>query len=302
MSAVLDFDGRVAIVTGSGRGIGRETALGLARRGARVLVNDYGGAGTTMTAGTIDVAEAVVDEIRAEGGVAIPDVSSVGTSVSANSIVDHALKEFGRLDVLVNNAGGSVNASLDEHTDEQIDSLMQTLLFGPYSLMRRAWPIMREQGYGRIVNVLSGALLGLGAQTPYATAKAGLIGLTNSGAFEGAELGISVNGIWPNANTRLITARPDSPFFSRLSRFDPNLVAEAIIYFCASECSVNGEMFSTAGGRVARIGIVDAPGYCSADLTAEDLARNIEQARDMTQAVLVTSAQEQVARFPLPDA
>jgi NAD(P)-dependent dehydrogenase (short-subunit alcohol dehydrogenase family) len=257
MTAQLDFNGRVAVVTGAGRGIGRETALALARRGARVLVNDYGGTGTTMTAGTIEIAEQVVDEIRSDGGTAIADGSSVGSRASAEQIIDHANRDLGRVDILVNNAGGAVNAPLDEHTDEQIDRLIETLLFGPYALIRQAWPIMREQRFGRIVNVLSGALLGLGTQTPYSTAKAGLIGLTNSAAFEGASLGIAVNGVWPNANTRLITARPNSPFYAAMQHLKPQLVAEAIVYLCAAECQLSGEMFSVGGGRVARVGIVD---------------------------------------------
>jgi len=303
MTTELDFDGRAAIVTGAGRGIGRETALGLARRGARVVVNDYGGARTALTAGTIDVAQAVVDEIQSAGGIAVADGSSVGSGVSAGAIVQHAMSHFGRIDILVNNAGGGLDGALEEKTDEEIEAQIHALLLGPYMLIRRAWPIMREQRFGRVVNMMSGALLGMELHTAYAAAKSGLIGLTNSAAFEGAPLGISVNGVWPLAFTRLAgeLENRDPALFAWMQHFPPHLVAEAIVYLCSTKCAVTGEMFAVGGGRVGRVAIVSATGYRTAALTAEDLAAHLDDARDLSDAVVLNSAREEVARYPVDD-
>jgi NAD(P)-dependent dehydrogenase (short-subunit alcohol dehydrogenase family) len=170
---MIRLDDRVAIVTGAGRGMGRTHALLLAERGARVLANDYGGAQSTLIPGTISQAQAVVDEIRAAGGEAEANAAMVGTGQSAREMVEHALDAFGRVDILVNNAGGSLIGEPDAFDDEEIEGVLRTNFIGPYMLLRRVWPLMRAQGYGRIVNVMSSAVLGAGHLGPYAAGKAG---------------------------------------------------------------------------------------------------------------------------------
>lgn len=293
----IRFDRRVAIVTGAGRGIGRETALGLARRGARVLVNDYGGGPDAITAGGIDVAQAVVEEITAAGGVAVANGTQVGTGASADAIVGHALNAFGRVDILVNNAGGSLVLGLDEDTDEELETVLRTNFIGAYMLLRRVWPIMRGQGYGRIVNMMSAAMLGMAKTAAYSAAKAGLIGLTNVAATEGASDGILVNGIWPVGNTRLVGGLTDKALIDWMKQFPPHLVAEAIVYFCSTESRVTGEMFSVGAGRVARNAVYNATGFRDPALTAESLAAHIAEARDMTGATLSAQTSDDNARF-----
>jgi NAD(P)-dependent dehydrogenase (short-subunit alcohol dehydrogenase family) len=301
MHNTLDFTGKVAIVTGAGRGIGRETALGLARRGARVLVNDYGGSRTTLSSGTPEVAQAVVDDILAAGGTAVADSASVGTSASAEAIVQHALDQFGRVDILINNAGGDADGLLAERSDAEIEGQIATLLLGPYMLIRRVWPIMTDQHFGRIVNVMSAALLGVERHAAYCAAKAGLIGLGNSAASEGATRGIAVNGVWPVAATRLNSGlgQYDEDMYARMMQFRPEQAAETMIYLSSPECGLNGEMFSVGGGRMARIAFFSGSGYVNPDISAEDVATNIERARDFTDAQLLTRASQEVARFPV---
>lgn len=175
---MLNFEGQVAIVTGAGRGIGRATALALAKRGAKVLVNDYGGKFDTMTPGSRDVAQSVVDEIIEAGGEAAADASSVGTGESAQAIVDAAVKAFGRVDILVNNAGGSRPwHNIDEDLDDAIEGVVRSNLLGSMMLMRRVWPLMRAQNYGRIVNISSNTVLGMQGVLAYVPQKAASSGL-----------------------------------------------------------------------------------------------------------------------------
>lgn len=280
----LDLNGRVAIVTGAGRGMGRDMALALARRGAHVVVNDYGGGASSVKAGSIDVAQAVADEIAALGGRALAEGSSVGTGESAATIVDAAMAEFGRVDILVNNAGGNITTGVEDLTDERVEGILRSNFIGGYMLLRKVWPIMRAAGFGRIVNIMSGSLLGLPGRAAYASGKAGYFGLTNVAAAEGEAFDIRVNGIWPTANTRLMAGIDDPEMIAMMERYPPHLVAEAVAYFCAPECRATGEFFDVGGGRVARIAIHDCEGFSDPELSAESLATNIEQARDMRNA------------------
>ena len=229
------------------------------------------------------------------------DGSSVGTGATADAIVQRAMDEFGRVDILVNNAGGGADGRLAELSDADIEGQIAAMLMGPYMLMRRVWPIMAAQKYGRVVNVMSAALLGVQLHTAYCAAKGGLIGLTNSAAAEGAALGISANGVWPVAATRLNSElkNHDQDMYARMMQFPPERVAETMIYLSSAECTLNGEMFSVGGGRVARIGFFTDTGYFNRDLSAEDLAEHIEEAREMSGATLVTSAKQEVGRFPV---
>lgn len=294
---MLDFTGRVAIVTGAGRGMGRDVALGLARRGAKVVVVDYGGDRDAMTPGSVDVAQAVVDEIVDAGGEAVANGSSVGSGESASRIVNHAMDAFGRVDILVNNAGGGRNTLLHEDSDEQVEAVLRSNFIGPYMLIRRVWPIMQAQKYGRIVNMMSAAILGMATTGAYSAAKAGLIGLGNVAATEGKADGILINGIWPVGNTRLVGALTDDALIEWMKKFPPHLVAEAMIYFCSDQVTSSGEIFSVGGGRVARNAFYNAEGFRDPQLTAESLARNIAAARDMSDSVLLPDVLTDNERF-----
>lgn len=280
----IDLGGRVAIVTGAGRGVGRETALALARRGARVLVNDYGGGASTVKPGCIDVATAVKEEIGALGGEALADATTIGTAEAAKAIVDAAMSAFGRIDILVNNAGGNITTGVDQLDDARAEAIFHSNFTGGWMLLRKCWPIMREAGFGRVVNVMSGAMLGLPGRSAYASAKSAWWGLTTVAANEGEAHDIRVNGVWPTADTRLMNGIDDPAMIEHMKGFPPHLVAEAITWFCAPECTATGEFYDVGGGKVARIAFAQGAGFSDPQLTAEILARNFTAARDMSGA------------------
>jgi NAD(P)-dependent dehydrogenase (short-subunit alcohol dehydrogenase family) len=292
---MIRFDDQVAIVTGAGRGMGREMARLLARRGAKVVVNDYGGDETGL-AGDAGPAEAVAAEIRAEGGVAIADTTTVGTSEGADVLLAAALDAFGRVDILINNAGGSTVAPIDALEDARIERVMRTNYWGPYLLIRRAWPHMRAQGYGRILNVSSAGVLGIGHLAPYASGKAALLGLTAEAAIEGAPHDILVNAIFPCGYSRLAAKSQEDMRRWYETWFQPELVANAVAYFVSREMTASGETYSVGGGRVSRIATVNNDGYFERDLTPESLAVNMAQVRDLAGAEPVTSCAEENMR------
>jgi NAD(P)-dependent dehydrogenase (short-subunit alcohol dehydrogenase family) len=295
---MLNFEGQVAIVTGAGRGIGRATALALGRRGARVLVNDYGGGFDTITPGSRDVAQAVVDEIVAAGGQAAADATSVGTGESARAIVDAAVKAFGRVDILVNNAGGSRPFhDVDADSDEAVEGVLRTNLIGSMMMMRRVWPVMRAQKYGRIVNTSSNTVLGQPGMLAYVAAKGGIIGLSGTGAIEGRALGIHVNTLFPQAYTRSVdeTAPPGS--MEWFKPHTPELVAEGVAFLCSRECHASGELFRVGGGRFSRYGLYGNKGFADAVLTAEMVAARFEEGRDMADAEIISDAAYDMMRF-----
>ncbi|MGE3691750.1 MAG: SDR family NAD(P)-dependent oxidoreductase [Novosphingobium sp.] len=206
----IGFEGRVALVTGSGGGIGRTHAMELARRGARVVVNDYGGDCYGHGGGS-DMAEAVVEEIRREGGTAVANWDTVATTAGADAIVACAIEEFGRLDIAINNAGIIRNARLEDMTDEDWDDVITTHLTGSFKITRAAWPHMKAQGYGRLVYTCSStAMFGINMMGNYAAAKGGIMGLVHAAAHEGERDGILANAIMPNAATRMAMASADS--------------------------------------------------------------------------------------------
>ena len=285
---MIDFDGQVAIVTGGGRGIGRDAVLGLARRGARVLVVDHGGSRDTLTPGSIEVAQEVVDEVAAFGGNAIADGTAVGTGEAATAIIQRAMTEFGRVDIIVNNAGGGLGVTpIDEGTDDQVEGVIRTNLIGSLMLIRKAWPIMVAQNYGRIVNMMSGTLVGMVGTAPYSAAKSGLIGVTNSTAIEGAPHGITANGVWPVALTRLAGDLKDPVLYEHMKQFKTELVAEAMVFLASRENTASGEMFTVGGGGVSRNALYANSGITETELTAELLAERFAAARDMNGASLL---------------
>lgn len=278
----LRFDGRVAIVTGAGGGVGRAHALALAARGAQVVVNDLG-----ITLGGSEpsaaVAQAVVDEIAAAGGQATADAHSVAEPDAARAIVQTALDTYGRVDVLVNNAGVLDDQLLADVDDAYVDRVLSTHLLGAVTLCRAVWAPMTAQGHGRIVNTSSGAVFGSAGGTVYQTAKAGLIGLTRSLALAGADTGIRVNAIMPTAYTRMTATVPDETFRSFMERtFGPERVAAFALVLASDEVPVSGECFLVGGGRIARAFLGVTEGYISADPSPEDFAAHLEAVMDTT--------------------
>ena len=263
----LRFDGRVAIITGAGGGLGRSHALELARRGAKVLVNDLGGAvdgsGSSMSA-----ADRVVDEITALGGIAAPNHDSVATAEGGRAIVQGAVDAFGRVDILVNNAGILRDKAFHKMDDAMIESVIDVHLKGALYVSQPAYRLMREQGYGRIVNTSSASgLFGNFGQANYGAAKAGLAGLTRVLALEGASHGIKVNAIAPIAATRM-TAEILGTLADKVS---PDSVSPLVAYLAHEECSVSGHIYSVAGGRIARIFVAETHGVVLGKNTPEEI-------------------------------
>ena len=249
MADALGFDGKVAIITGSGGGLGREHALLMASRGALVVVNDLGGAvdGTGSDKGA---AERMVDEIKDLGGEAVADTNSVATPEGGAAIVQTALDAFGRVDIVVNNAGILRDKSFHNMTPDMWTAVLAVHLNGAYHVTSAAWPHMREQSYGRVVCTASGAgIFGSFGQANYAAAKMGLIGFTRVLAVEGAKYNIKANAIAPVAKTRMTEDIVGGDFGERL---DPRYVAPLVTYLCHESCEPTGRIFSVAGERVRR--------------------------------------------------
>ncbi len=267
------FEGRVAVVTGAGRGIGRAHALLLADRGASVVVNDLGGSMEGVGADA-EPASTVAAEIVAAGGVAIADNGDVSSEAGAKALVDTAVERFGRLDILVNNAGIIRWAGFPEADADNLASHLDVHVGGSFNTTRAAWPRMVEQGYGRIVMTGSSGMFGLPHNLSYATAKSAVIGLTRSLATAGAARGIKINVIAPAAMTRMAgQAADDSPEATQMA---PGLVAPMVAFLAHENCPVSGEVYAAGAGRFARIFIGQTEGYVhpTADPTVEDVAEH----------------------------
>ena len=267
----MRFDGRVAIITGAGGGLGRSHALELARRGAHILVNDFGGA-LDGSGSSTPAAQRVVDEITELGGKAAANDDSVATAEGGEAIVQAALAAFGRVDVLVNNAGILRDKAFHKMDQTMIDPVIDVHLKGALYVSQPAFRLMREQGYGRIINTSSASgLFGNFGQANYGAAKAGLAGLTRVLAIEGASHGIKVNAIAPIASTRM-TADILGDLASRVS---PESVSPLVAYLAHEQCSVNGHIYSVAGGRIARIFVAETQGVVLAENTPEAIRANL---------------------------
>ncbi|SEM86334.1 SDR family oxidoreductase [Nonomuraea pusilla] len=283
---MLRFDDRVAIVTGAGHGLGRSHALLLAERGAKVVVNDLGGAldGTGASAGP---AAEVVELITKNGGQAVASTDDVATPEGARAIVRSAIDAFGRLDIVVNNAGILRDKSFGKMTVEDFDAVIAVHVRGSYLVSQAAYPYMKEAGYGRVVNTSSPAgLFGNFGQANYSTAKMGLVGLTKTIAVEGARNGIRANAIAPIAWTRMTEALLPAEFEQK---FTPERVSALVAYLVHDSCEVSGEVFSVGGGRVARVFVAEGPGWKTDDLTPEALAMNWESVMAEQPYVLTAS-------------
>jgi len=274
----MRFDGRVAIITGAGGGLGRAHALELARRGAQVLVNDLGGS-LDGSGASSSAAQRVVDEITAAGGVAAPNGDSVATPAGGQAIVQAALTAFGRVDILVNNAGILRDKAFHKMDQAMVDAVLDVHLKGAFYVSQPAFAAMRAQGYGRIISTSSASgLFGNFGQANYGAAKAGLAGLTRVLALEGAGHGVKVNAIAPIAATRMTK----DLLGDLSSRVSPETVSPLVAYLAHEDCSVSGNVYSVAGGRIARIVVAETHGVVLAENTAESVRDRIEVIDDVT--------------------
>jgi NAD(P)-dependent dehydrogenase (short-subunit alcohol dehydrogenase family) len=289
----LGFDGKVAIITGAGGGLGKQHALLLASRGALVVVNDLGGA-VDGTGADVGAAQLVVDEIVSAGGEAVADANSVATADGGAAIVRTAIDAYGRVDIVVNNAGILRDKSFSNMGPELIDPVIDVHLRGAFHVTQPAWTHMREQGYGRIVSTSSASgIFGNFGQTNYGAAKMGLVGLTRVLAVEGAKYGIKANAIAPLAYTRM-TEDLLGPAGEKLA---PELVSPVVAYLAHESCEATGRVFSVGGGRVAEVFIAEARGYHSAELTPEAIADNWTTITDRDGYVVPANSSEETALY-----
>lgn len=276
------FDDRVAVITGAGRGLGRAYAELLAARGARVVVNDPG---VSMKGDGTDTgpAEEVVQAIKAAGGEAVASTDSVATPEGGQAIVQTALDHYGRIDILIHNAGIVRRAPLDEMSYEDFESVLDVHLRGGFHVVRPAFPHMKQAGYGRIVLTSSiNGLYGNANVVNYCVAKSGLIGLSNVAALEGAEHGVKSNIIIPGAVTRMAEGLDTSQY----PPMDPELVAPAVGWLAHESCSVSGEMLIGIAGRIARAFAAETPGVYRPEWSIEDVAEQIEAIRNTEEPVI----------------
>ncbi len=268
-----NFDGRVAVVTGAARGIGRAYADLLAERGAKVVVNDLGGstAGTGHDPGRAHDAAA---ELRAVGGAAIPDSHDVSTAEGGQAIIDAAVNEFGRIDIVVNNAGNVLWGDPTEATIDTMESQLAVHVLGAFNLTRAAWPHLVEQKYGRIVLTASTGMFGLPDNLGYATAKAAMIGMAKSLTAAAGDRDIKINVIAPNASTRM-GMRDAPPVETPPPNMHPALVAPMVGFLAHESCPVSGEIYVAGASRFGRIFVAGNDGYLhdgDEPATIEDIA------------------------------
>ena len=290
MSSELRFDDRVVVITGAGGGLGSHYSRLLASRGAQLVCNDLGGAldGSGASDGP---AQRIADEVTASGGIAIADTNTVNTPEGGAAIIAHAIAEFGRVDVVINNAGILRDKSFANMTNEMIDTVIDVHLRGAFHVAQPAWAHMKEQNYGRVINTTSqSGLLGAFGQANYGAAKMGLVGFTRVLAAEGAKYNIKANAIAPLAKTRM-TEELLGPVADKLH---PSQVAPVVAMLAHENCPVTGEVYSAAGGRVARFFVGLTQGFFEPELTPESVLEHIEQIRDTTNFMIPASPAEEV--------
>ena len=284
----IQFDDRVAIITGAGGGLGKTYALELGRRGAKVVVNDLGGAADGTGAGS-SMADQVVKEINEAGGTAVANYDSVSTPEGGEGIVKTALDNFGRCDIVINNAGILRDKSFTKLEPENLEIVLDVHLKGAFFVSQPAFRAMKENNYGRFVFTASGAgIFGNFGQTNYGAAKMGLVGLSNVLAVEGAKNNIKCNTIAPIARTRL-TEQLLGPMAEQL---DPRHVTPLVVYLVSEACELTHEIFDVGGGRYARIFLGMGEGWTApkgSDATAEDIAANLDAVRSTDNFVIPDS-------------
>lgn len=294
----LRFDGRVAVITGGGNGLGRDYCLQLAARGAKVVVNDLGGSGAGVGQSHAP-ADRVVEEIRAAGGEAVANHDSVATREGGAAIIETAMKAFGRVDIVINNAGFLRNARFEDLTDAQIDAILDVHLKGAFYVTQPAYRVMKDQGYGRILFTASASgLFGHPWQANYAAAKAGLLGLMNVVSLEGLRHGIRANALLPTAPTRLaaemhegwmevgnvaeVLPKVDFATLGPLLGVESNV--PLALYLVNEACQSTHAAYSCIGGRYAQVVVGVADGWSkgiTAQATAEDIAAHWDQITDV---------------------
>ena len=289
----LRLDGRVAAITGAGRGIGRAYALYLAELGAKVVVNDLGGSTRGQGASDQAPADEVVKQINDQGGHAVANYADVSETEGGRSVIDTAVNKFGAIDILVNNAGNMVWGSLPEAGIDVIEAHWAVHVRGAYNTIHAAWPHFQANNYGRVVLTTSVGMFGLKDNVGYATAKASMIGLANSITVSRGHANINVNCIAPNAVTRL-AARTDEEAkrlqeTTSTNAMDPALVAPMVAYLAHESCHLSGEVFVAGAGRFARLFVGVTPGYVhpgptgatgATGPTIDDIAANINAITD----------------------
>jgi NAD(P)-dependent dehydrogenase (short-subunit alcohol dehydrogenase family) len=281
---MIDFTGQIAIVTGAGRGLGRLYALELARRGAAVIVNDVGG---TMHGDGADrsVADQVVAEIEGAGGVAVASHDSVASPEGGAAIVALAVERFGRLDAVISNAGIFNSIPFDELSAEDWRNMLSVHLDGGFYLSQPAYRVMKTQGYGRFVFVSSsGGMFGQPLEAHYAAAKAGLVGLTNVIAIEGAQHGILANTVLPFGFSRMVTETVGDPKALEESGFlkviKPELVVPIVVFLASRACEFSHQNYSACAGRFARVFVGLGQGWLAeadSNPTADDIAAHLSE-------------------------
>jgi len=276
----INFEGQVAIVTGAGGGLGKQHALELGRRGAKVVVNDLGGS-VDGSGGSASAAEQVAQEIRDNGGTAVSSDASVTDFEAVQSMVDETVAKWGRIDILVNNAGILRDKTFSKLELENWHAVIDVHLTGSLNATKCVWPIMVEQKYGRIIMTTStSGLFGNFGQANYGAAKLGLVGFMNTLRFEGAKYNVFTNAIAPIAATRMTVELPG--FEDSAEKLAPELVTPAVVYLC-SEKAPNGRIIQAAGGRYYSADVRENVGVdLGLGASVEDIEANIETILDMS--------------------
>lgn len=289
------FDGRVAIVTGAGRGLGREHALLLASRGAHVVVNDV----------SVEHAERTANDIADAGGSAIAHVSSVADTDAATELVRRAIERFGDLHVVLNNAGrGGPTGSFTDTTDAQLATILSTHLIGTWNVCRAAWPHFVNRGFGRILVTSSAAAIGSLGMPAYSVAKAGLIGLTRSLANEGAPHGIVVNCLMPIGYTRSAALNPHEDTRRWMEEnFPPSACSPAACWLVHDDIDVTGHVVTAGAGRSSVLDTVGHRGWTGGpEVTLEDLRQNWARVLDSSEGRVLMTSRDDLVFFEGPAA
>ncbi len=276
----IRYDDRVAVITGAGGGLGRSYALYLAARGAKVVVNDLGGS-TDGEGNDTKAADTVVDEIKAAGGEAVANYDSVSTPEGGENIVKTAVDAFGKVDIVINNAGILRDSSMVKMPSANFDALIDVHLKGAFYVTQPAFRLMKENGYGRVIYTASGAgVFGNFGQANYAAAKMGLVGLSSVTAIEGAKYNIKSNVVTPIARTRLT----EDVMGATGDMFAPEFIAPMVAYLVSEECDYSHEIFNVGAGRYSRIFVGSAPGWNA----AQGSTPSVEDIRDNREAIFST--------------
>ncbi|MGB5169346.1 MAG: SDR family NAD(P)-dependent oxidoreductase [Acidimicrobiia bacterium] len=295
---MIDFQDRVAVITGAGGGLGREYALLLASRGASVVVNDLGGS-VAGEGADASPADSVVEEIRSNGGTAVAEYSSVANPEGGAAIIAHAEEEFGRVDILISNAGILRDRTLAKMEVDDLRAVLSVHLEGAFYVTMPAFRLMKAQQYGRIIFASSGSgVFGNFGQTNYAAAKAGLVGFMNALKLEGANYDVLVNAVAPIAHTRMT----EEILGDMADRFDADSVAPAVAYLASEANRYSGELWSVGGGSVSRVFTALCEGYFKhpdrdGPLTIEDVAEHVDDVRIEDGYIVPVSSRDEFAKL-----